>query len=120
MHAEECPICEGKGKTTGPSCIDMALFIDKLSQTAGTITSPQGLIKLVEAVFDDCPVKIISKDCHGCEGRGWVEVGDGGRNWRDALRGAVCIDLNGIVSHSEPCSSDGYCDICRPESKGGR
>ncbi len=70
MHTEKCPICEGKGKLSyhlyrAVVCID-------LNGTAyhSEPYSSDGYCKLCRP-----------KDggmCHGCKGRGWVEVGDEG------------------------------------------
>lgn len=46
-HAEKCPVCEGSGKV-----------YPRTSTSTGGITIPN------------------SDPCHGCNGKGWVEVGD--------------------------------------------
>ncbi len=52
-HAVKCPVCEGVG----------------------------GLIQAIAAEFEDSAAATIAsetiKECHGCDGRGWVEVSDG-------------------------------------------
>lgn len=47
MHAEKCPICDGKGRT-----------VIENTATTGGITIPP------------------TEPCHGCNGKGWVEVSD--------------------------------------------
>jgi hypothetical protein len=46
MHAEKCPVCGGSGQVSDPACGSYA------------------------------PLAARMKTCHGCNGKGWVEVSD--------------------------------------------
>lgn len=55
-HAEKCPVCEGRGTVDTPD-----------PAKARTMRN------VLTAVAELGPVK----SCHGCDGKGWVQVGKG-------------------------------------------
>ena len=69
-HSEKCPICKGKGK------------IDKTEEKVLKFKKDLDRYSINSWEFEEDAYET----CHGCNGKGWVEISDGcdccdGANW---------------------------------------